>query len=347
MMTKFLIILSLCTCNIANCQDVKYVTDYAGQAGDVISDSISVKPGELYLIEYCTHFVPDKLIVYNDESDSLVFYIGSELINEPSNDQYHGYCEFKYDDINGLKVILSDTSYWPPALTCGVNRNIGGIMRLYYIPGEQCNLKFIVRGNLKSYTIYSLVITQLTHNFVDDTIVRPVCQSNLHPFYFIDECHQSYVIPVDWHIDDDPIITNIDCTRNLQLGSVEFEKYPEFNRYDLQSGSHTIEISNEHCVKSFNIDINANPCNLYIPNVFSPNDDDDNDQFTIFGDIDGRYDLTIYDRWGNLLYHGTHDLNYGGWNGSTNDFKVCQPGVYVYKMKIVDYIYSGSITLIK
>jgi gliding motility-associated-like protein len=76
---------------------------------------------------------------------------------------------------------------------------------------------------------------------------------------------------------------------------------------------------------------------VYPPNVFSPNGDNINDIFHIFGgksllQID---ELQIFDRWGNLLYLGKN-LNpnnpASGWNGRSND-NPCNPGVYVYLVK--------------
>ena len=41
---------------------------------------------------------------------------------------------------------------------------------------------------------------------------------------------------------------------------------------------------------------------VYIPNVFSPNQDGINDVFSIFSDENLEYEIHIYDRWGNLMY---------------------------------------------
>lgn len=83
--------------------------------------------------------------------------------------------------------------------------------------------------------------------------------------------------------------------------------------------------------------------NVYIPNVFSPNDDGINDVFRPFaplGEIDA-IDMKIFDRWGNLLYQGPE------WDGFA-----LQPGVFVYLINI-DFVYGaskifyGAVTLVK
>lgn len=53
-------------------------------------------------------------------------------------------------------------------------------------------------------------------------------------------------------------------------------------------------------------------CNIFVPNAFSPNGDDLNDEFIIRG-IFQDYNLIIADRWGNMVFK-SRDANVG-WNG--------------------------------
>jgi len=94
----------------------------------------------------------------------------------------------------------------------------------------------------------------------------------------------------------------------------------------------------------------------YAPNVFSPNDDGQNDYFTLYGGGDLRQItvLRIYNRWGTLVFEG-NDLapNTGeeGWDGTLAGRD--QPaGVYVYQAELMDdrgqrFRVSGSITLLR
>jgi gliding motility-associated-like protein len=95
---------------------------------------------------------------------------------------------------------------------------------------------------------------------------------------------------------------------------------------------------------------------IFIPNVFSPNDDEKNDYFTIFGrfNLININKLNVYDRWGNQLF-GKVDLTPGveveGWDGTFNE-KPMQPGVYVYTAELlyedgVTEIVTGNITLVR
>src|SRR5690606_41490712 len=71
----------------------------------------------------------------------------------------------------------------------------------------------------------------------------------------------------------------------------------------------------------------------YLPNVFSPNDDGENDTFIPgFSDASIQsYQMQIFDRWGDLAF-STGDPN-TGWDGNRNG-KACNPGVYVYFIAI-------------
>ncbi|TNF30987.1 MAG: PKD domain-containing protein, partial [Bacteroidetes bacterium] len=88
---------------------------------------------------------------------------------------------------------------------------------------------------------------------------------------------------------------------------------------------------------------------FYIPNAFTPDADDINEEF--FGDGEGikEYAMYIYDRWGELIFE-SHDKDYH-WDGSYQGKQVEQ-GVYVYAFFIVDWrnndhIYRGHVTLMR
>ncbi|HQQ95222.1 MAG TPA: gliding motility-associated C-terminal domain-containing protein [Bacteroidia bacterium] len=59
----------------------------------------------------------------------------------------------------------------------------------------------------------------------------------------------------------------------------------------------------------------SNP-SLFIPEGFSPNGDNVNDLFVIKGLPDGQNEITIYNRWGNKVYHNPDYDN--SWDGSTD-----------------------------
>lgn len=90
---------------------------------------------------------------------------------------------------------------------------------------------------------------------------------------------------------------------------------------------------------------------FYIPNSFTPNGDGKNDCF--FGSVVGviKYDLWIFDRWGQMIFHGK-DPN-DKWNGKVNEKNdIALIDVYVWKVQLTDiynkkHNYIGTVTIVK
>lgn len=96
---------------------------------------------------------------------------------------------------------------------------------------------------------------------------------------------------------------------------------------------------------------------IYIPNVFSPNEDGFNDEFNFFfypNDLVRSIPhMQIFDRWGNLVYEARNRVytNMEWWKGEING-KPSDTGVYVYIIQLELYngeklILSGDITLVR
>jgi len=97
--------------------------------------------------------------------------------------------------------------------------------------------------------------------------------------------------------------------------------------------------------------------NLFVPNVFTPNDDGINDFITVYGEIGMRIkSLAIFSRWGELVFEVNNVAASDpelGWHGRFGDSdEELMPGVYVYHAMVV-YIDGseetriGDITLIR
>ncbi|MEO0775781.1 MAG: gliding motility-associated C-terminal domain-containing protein [Bacteroidota bacterium] len=95
---------------------------------------------------------------------------------------------------------------------------------------------------------------------------------------------------------------------------------------------------------------------VYIPNVFSPNEDGQNDIFYIFGGDDvQRIELfSIYDRWGEVVFTAENfdpnDPDFG-WDGKLRGERM-NPGVFVYHATVTfidgfQIQYKGDVTLIR
>ncbi|MCB9186838.1 MAG: gliding motility-associated C-terminal domain-containing protein [Flavobacteriales bacterium] len=84
---------------------------------------------------------------------------------------------------------------------------------------------------------------------------------------------------------------------------------------------------------------------LFVPNVFSPNEDGHNDVFKPRGTEPFDYELRIYDRWGNLVF--TSDEIDKGWDGTFRG-KAMNSAVFVYYVLSGDQVIDkGNVTLLR
>ena len=94
---------------------------------------------------------------------------------------------------------------------------------------------------------------------------------------------------------------------------------------------------------------------LYIPNIFSPNEDGNNDFFSVYKAPEAEFSnssLQIFDRWGNRVYE-TDDPS-AEWKGPMGSKKL-QSGVFVYQLRTTliychqekEIVTDGNVTLVK
>jgi gliding motility-associated-like protein len=101
--------------------------------------------------------------------------------------------------------------------------------------------------------------------------------------------------------------------------------------------------------------VNAN-YQIYTPNIFSPNEDGNNDFFPVFGNIaaDAIEEMIIFDRWGNKVYESQSMIlndRTSGWDGRFGD-KLVNPGVFTWiaKVRFIDQevvTFTGDITVLR
>lgn len=94
-------------------------------------------------------------------------------------------------------------------------------------------------------------------------------------------------------------------------------------------------------------------CRLNTANVFTPNGDGVNDKWEVWSDCDIlKYDLSIYNRWGQLIHH-SNNAGYG-WDGTING-EPAPDGTYFYELQFSDQVivdvdrlgFRGSLTLMR
>ena len=84
---------------------------------------------------------------------------------------------------------------------------------------------------------------------------------------------------------------------------------------------------------------------LFIPNVFSPNGDGQNDRFLVEYSGSQPFNLQMMDRWGALLYDGKNKVE--GWDGLNLAGEESPDGVYYYRVVIGGKDYLGHVTLVR
>lgn len=149
-------------------------------------------------------------------------------------------------------------------------------------------------------------------------------------------------VNIKWIIDD-----SLSCTNCLD----PISKTPGTTTY-------IIEVTDSKgCTAYDTITINVDVVRpVFAPNIFSPNEDGNNDVFNLFGGpaVVGVEELRVYDRWGNLVYEGFGlPVNNPtvGWDGTFGG-KVMNPAVFswIAQVRFLDGVvlpFSGDITLIK
>jgi gliding motility-associated-like protein len=108
-------------------------------------------------------------------------------------------------------------------------------------------------------------------------------------------------------------------------------KAPQVNQ--LVYGNHWAYVKDSlGCVDSTQFDITYDPCCVVnLPNAFSPNADDKNDEFRIirYGNI-SLVSLEVYNRWGAQVFRTTDLMN--GWDG-TYQGSPCDVATYFYLVR--------------
>lgn len=111
------------------------------------------------------------------------------------------------------------------------------------------------------------------------------------------------------------------------------------------------------CIAYDTLLISIEPCESYIkvPQAFTPNNDGNNDHFTLFAENITDYEIRIYNRWGELVY-SSRDLNElndmsKGWDGTFKG-KLQNVGTFVYYVTAKDkagkkFEKKGNLTLIR
>jgi gliding motility-associated-like protein len=97
------------------------------------------------------------------------------------------------------------------------------------------------------------------------------------------------------------------------------------------------------------ITVEAACVDIFVPTIFSPNNDGNNDILCVYGSCISTLNFEVFNRWGEKVFETTDPESC--WDGTQNN-KELNSGVYVYKVVVLlndgnEIIKSGNITLVK
>lgn len=163
-------------------------------------------------------------------------------------------------------------------------------------------------------------------------------------------------------------ITFPSCLTNSSMAEVVFlnelceNETPTVFINGLESSSpHEIQIApsvlvfldypNDAC--DLEIELNTEPgtdveaCAFFIPNLITPNGDDQNDSWTVINPLENSYELTVLSRWGEEIFSDSEFTSDKLWNGNDSNGNRIPTGVYFYLLVGQEETYSGTINLLR
>jgi gliding motility-associated-like protein len=123
-------------------------------------------------------------------------------------------------------------------------------------------------------------------------------------------------------------------------------------RIDEEGFYSVVVINTDGCVGLGAIEVVENCGTVLIaPNAFTPDGDGRNDRFRVFGEDLLSFELSVFDRWGNVLYRSLDPAK--GWDGTTGGIPL-EMGAYIWQARFRDAVrpdllrvQSGSVTILR
>lgn len=259
---------------------------------------------------------------YNIDEDSIFISVESSKVVYLET---RGNCGTAIDTFDIYKTIIN-TLAGPDTLICPGER-----VSLYAYGGDKYN--WLTNYYLSDSTIqFPYAHPQVTKNYIVridknncsqlDTArvkVHPKPFQSIDPIYYIDYSEQvelnlnsaySYTwTPADY-------LSCKTCANTISSPEEDIKYYITYKNDESCSITDSVEIKVRFP--------------LYIANTFTPNNDNNNDVFYAFSHLIKDFEMDIYNRWGNHIFHSS-DIN-SGWDGTFNG-QPQQEDVYVWKIK--------------
>jgi gliding motility-associated-like protein len=205
----------------------------------------------------------------------------------------------------------------------------------------------IVGSFIATEKYYYLIIGSFTH----DTLISYIFTNTSTPYktsgYYIDDVS---VYPCDAQVYEADGGEDIELCYgdSVELGTHDLADYLYW-WYDesgnlIDSSGYTtvspaITTTYKLVVKDFKFEetvdyvtVYVEDCATFVPNIFSPNRDGNNDVLYVLSNYIQSMQFVVYNRWGEKVFE-TKNIN-EGWNGKYNG-EACSPGVYVWYLEAV------------
>ena len=226
--------------------------------------------------------------------------------------------------------------------TSGSNQTItapvGSTTHVYENPGTYSITLTVTSAdnclNTAVFPDFVVVHPEPTASFVGSPAVTDILNPNI---VFIDQSS----LASQWYYDF------FDGTTSTEQNPIH--TYPDTGHYQVQQ----IVTTEFGCTDEAFYTVFVTPVyNLYVPNTFTPNGNNENELFNAKGEgyDPGSYELKVFNRWGEQIFR-TKSMNIG-WDG-TKDGEECQQGVYAYVLTVKSLqdfrqkTFFGHVTLIR
>jgi gliding motility-associated-like protein len=303
--------------------------------------------------EYISVVLTDSLEI--GENYCVSYYV---VISEGANKAFDKTgCFFTVDSL-GNDVNNYDDLYTPQI------SNPSGIMISDTLNWIKVSGSFLADSAYQCITIGTFVDYSMVNTYVIDT-----SSPSYNAFgYFVDDV-AVYPCDADVYVADGGGDVQLCLGDSVRLGSHELGEYLYW-WYDMQgnliadsTGYITVmpqqTTQYELVVKDFKfeetrdtITVYVEDCftdKIYVPNIFSPNGDGNNDILFVRSEYIQSLTFKVYNRWGETVFEGK-DIN-EGWNGEQKG-KRCDPAVFVWYLEAVMtngsvVTLSGNVTLVR
>lgn len=234
-----------------------------------------------------------------DASSPIINTSNINIKNEDCN-QSNGSISNILVDFNADSIAF----YW--------NNSVSDSLNIYNLSANKYELIVLDNNNCSDTTSFNIIDTNyhevtISYNF-------SVLETNTTISFIQTSIDSSFINY--WTFGDDSVSTEYEPSHNYNFAGsylICLEASNEFNCYDTSCA-----------------EIKINPEEIIIPNIFSPNDDQINDEFKIKG-INNRFGIEIYNRWGELVFEENPYLN--NWNGISFKGTELNEGQYYYFLK--------------